>query len=170
MKNADTDQTALIAAVYDARHDELLRFAVSRLGNLQDAEDTVHDAFVRLLAYDGIITPATAPSLAFTIVSNKVKDRLRHRHYRHLMEREQMRQPDVCEPVEKTAVFHETLSMVRRCAGTMPPARARVFRMSFFGDMAAGDIAEKLGISKRTVEAQLFASRRQVRDYVRRMA
>ena len=36
-------------------------------------------------------------------------------------------------------------------------------KMMSFGDMATGDIALEMNVSKRTVESQLFTSRKQVR-------
>ena len=45
----------------------------------------------------------------------------------------------------------------------LSPTCAKVYRMSLFDDMTAGDIAEELQVSKRTVESQLFTSRKQMR-------
>ena len=53
--------------------------------------------------------------------------------------------------------------MVNDSMARLSPACAKVYRMSLFDDMTAGDIAEELQVSKRTVESQLFTSRKQMR-------
>lgn len=171
MKQSDTARLQTVAGIYAACRDELVHFATARLGSREDGEDAVHDAFVKMLEYDDIITPATARSFAFTITANKVTDRLRRRAFRHGVERDAPYLAETgCDTVTRTVEYHETLRRVERGIGALPPARARIYRMSLYGGMAAGDIAGELRISKRTVEAQLFSSRKMMRELLRREA
>ena len=65
--------------------------------------------------------------------------------------------------VERVAEYHDTLRMVNDSMARLSPACAKVYRMSLFEDMTTGDIAQEMNVSKRTVESQLFTSRKQVR-------
>jgi sigma-70, region 4 len=65
--------------------------------------------------------------------------------------------------VERMAEYHDALRMVNGSMARLSPACVKVYRMSLFEDMTAGDIALEMNVSKRTVESQLFTSRKQVR-------
>lgn len=79
-------QQQVIANFYTVHHAELVNFATSRLGNREEAEDLVQDAFIKMMTFEGIINEATIKSFAYTITANKVKDVLRRRIFRHQLE------------------------------------------------------------------------------------
>ena len=168
MKPLLTRQRRLIADFYAAHRTELVCYATARLGNREESEDLVQDVFVKLMTLEDMIRESTMKSFAFTVTSNKIKDVLRRRIFRR-----QAEEGKACEMqlqhsnAEHMAEYHETLATVYRSIERLSPACAKVYRMSFFDDMAAGDIAHRLNVSKRTVEAQLFASRKQIRQMVR---
>lgn len=168
MNTTTNTQRQLIADFYTAYNVELVNFATARLGNREESEDLVQEVFIKLMAFDGMINEATVKSFAFTIASNKIKDVLRRRIFRHRVEENTKYEMELQHSnVERVAEYHETLNIVNRSIEKLSPACAKVYRMSFFDDMAAGDIAEELNVSKRTVEAQLFSSRKQMRRMVR---
>lgn len=53
--------------------------------------------------------------------------------------------------------------MMNQGISKLSPACAKVYRMSLFDDMPANAIAEELNVAKRTIESQLFTSRKQMR-------
>lgn len=69
--------------------------------------------------------------------------------------------------VERLAEYNDAMRIVNAGIGRLSPACAKVYRMSFFEDMTAGDIADELQFSKRTVESQLFTSRKQMKEMVK---
>lgn len=118
-----------------------------------------------------MISETTVKSFAFTITANRVKDELRRRIFRRRMENETK-----CEmglPSSSTdcqVIYHETRLHLDHAITTLAPACARIYRMSLLDDMATGDIARELNISKRTAETQLNKARRQVRNCMLREA
>ena len=72
-----TKQT-LITNYYIAHRDELLAYAVSRLGDSCLAEDIVQNVFLRLLTSDKVISAVTLPALVFAMTRNQVYDYFRH--------------------------------------------------------------------------------------------
>ena len=161
-------QQQVIANFYTVHHAELVNFATSRLGNREEAEDLVQDAFIKMMTFEGIINEATIKSFAYTITANKVKDLLRRRIFRHKMEENAKYEMELQHSlVERMAEYHDTLRMVNDSMARLSPACAKVYRMSLFEDMTAGDIADELQVSKRTVESQLFTSRRQMREMIK---
>ena len=164
MKQTANNQGQMIANFYTVHHAELVNFATSRLGNREEGEDLVQDVFIKMMSFEGIINEATIKSFAFTIAANKIKDHLRRRIFRHKMEENAKYEMELqYSHVERVVEYYDTLRMVNDSMARLSPACAKVYRMSLFEDMTTGDIAQEMNVSKRTVESQLFTSRKQVR-------
>ena len=164
MKQSVYNQRQMLANFYTVHHTELVNFATSRLGNREESKDLVQDVFIKMMTLEGMINEVTIKSFAFTITANKIKDHLRRRIFRHKMEENTKYEMQLQHSyVERVAEYHDTLRMVNDSMARLSPACAKVYRMSLFEDMAAGDIAQELNVSKRTIESQLFTSRKQVR-------
>lgn len=164
MKQTANNQGQIIANFYTVYQAELVNFAISRLGNREESEDLVQDVFIKMMSFEGMINKETIKSFAFTIAANKIKDHLRRRIFRHKMEENAKYEMELQHShVERVAEYHDTLRMVNDSMARLSPACAKVYRMSLFEDMATGDIAQEMNVSKRTIESQLFISRKQVR-------
>lgn len=164
MKQTANNQGQIIANFYTVYQAELVNFAISRLGNREESEDLVQDVFIKMMSFEGMINKETIKSFAFTIAANKIKDHLRRRIFRHKMEENAKYEMELQHShVERMAEYHDTLRMVNDSMARLSPACAKVYRMSLFEDMATGDIAQEMNVSKRTIESQLFISRKQVR-------
>lgn len=164
MKQTANNQGQMIANFYTVYQADLVNFAISRLGNREESEDLVQDVFIKMMSFEGMINKETIKSFAFTIAANKIKDHLRRRIFRHKMEENAKYEMELQHSyVERVAEYHDTLRMVNDSMARLSPACAKVYRMSLFEDMATGDIALEMNVSKRTVESQLFTSRKQVR-------
>ena len=164
MKQTTNNLGQMIANFYTVHHAELVNYATSRLGNREESEDLVQDVFIKMMSFEGIINEATIKSFAFTIAANKIKDHLRRRIFRHKMEENAKYEMELQHShVERVVEYHDTLRMVNDSMVRLSPACAKVYRMSLFEDMTTGNIALEMNVSKRTVESQLFTSRKQVR-------
>lgn len=164
MAQTTINQEQMIADFYRAYQAELVNFVVSRLGNKQESEDLVQDVFIKLMSFEGMINQATIKSFAYTIAANKIKDLLRRRIFRHKMEENTKYEMELqTSHAEYAAEYHETLRIVNDCMDKLTPACAKVYRMSLFEDKSTMEIAQELNLSKRTIESQLFTSRRQMR-------
>ena len=163
MKQTANNQGQMIANFYTVYQADLVNFAISRLGNREESEDLVQDVFIKMMSFEGMINKETIKSFAFTIAANKIKDHLRRRIFRHKMEENAKYEMELqYSHVERVAEYHDTLHMVNDSMARLSPACAKVYRMSLFEDMTTGDIALEMNVSKRTVESQLFTSRKQV--------
>ena len=169
MKQTANNQGQMIANFYTVHHAELVNYATSRLGNREESEDLVQDVFIKMMSFEGMINKETIKSFAFTIAANKIKDHLRRRIFRHKMEENAKYEMELQHShVERVVEYHDTLRMVNDSMARLSPACAKVYRMSLFEDMTTGDIAQEMNVSKRTVESQLFTSRKQVRTMLSR--
>lgn len=162
------DHGQLVANFYASHHAELVGFVCSRLGNREESEDIVQDVALKMLSLQAPINATTVKAFAYTIAANKVKDALRRRIYRRQAEDSALYEAEraYC-PVEQETCYHDTLRLVGEATAHLSPSCARVFTLSLHEGLASGEIAEGLGVSKRTVETQLLTARKKVRAYVR---
>ena len=164
MEQSTHNLAQIIAAFYTIHQNELVNFATSRLGNREEAEDLVQDAFFKMMTFEGIINEATIKSFAFTITANKIKDHLRRRIFRHKMEESKRYEMELQHShAERLAEYHDALRIVNAGISSLSPACAKVYRMTLFDEKCAAEIAKELNVSKRTVESQLLTSRKKVR-------
>ena len=74
---AENDKEAL-ALLYEKTHAAVYGFALSILKNVQDAEDTVHDTYIRIWRGAAAYTPSGKPlAWIFTITRNLARMRIR---------------------------------------------------------------------------------------------
>ena len=168
MNPTTNNQRQFIADFYTTHNAELVNFTVARLGNREESEDLVQDVFVKMMTFEGMINEATVKSFAFTIATNKIKDHLRRRIFRHKMEESKKYEMELQHSnVECVAEYHDTLRIVNMSMDKLSPTCAKVYRMSLIDEMTTRDIAEDMQVSKRTIESQLLTSRKKMREMIK---
>jgi len=156
-------------ALVDAYMDRLVRYAFSRLGNLQDAEDVVQEVFVRSFAdrrkRKGIT--AVGPYL-YRSVANACTDLLRKRSSAAKfceevrVEELPARGDDPSDAVEAA----EELRRADELLGHLPQAQAEVVRLRVFEGLRLNEIADVVGCSVNTVCSRLRYAFRKLRELV----
>lgn len=164
MKMTNSDQRQMIVAFYAAYKIKLISLATTRLGSREEGEDLVQDVFVKLIDCEKVVSETSLKSFAYTIANNMIVDKLRRRVFRHNMEEyvKYEMQPQYCG-AERVAEYHELLHLVYHSLEQMNASCARICRMSLLEEKTAGEIADELQVSKRTVECQLYSSRKKMR-------
>lgn len=135
-------------ALVEAIQDRLLHFAFYRLGNLQDAEDVVQEAFVRAYADREKLRKITwvTPYL-FRMVGNRCMDLLRKR---------QRAGPELHEASAASPPDESGLEQ-RRIEGLLsrlPQREADVLRLRVFTELQFDEIAVVVGRSVPTVRSR----------------
>ena len=154
----------IIEQYYRLHRDELLTFVGSRLGVQEDAEDLVHDLFLRLL--DGSrrpITPVTLPSLVYTMARNLIADYYRRRHFREQYALRMQGLESLTTSTEATVFADDTLRHVEQRLLRMPVQTAEIYRLHIYDGMKVGEISRYLSQDYKTVEYRLGQARREVR-------
>lgn len=159
---------ALITEYYGGHRERWLRYFVCAGIDMDDSQDLVQEVFVRLLEYAHPICPASLANLAYTIAK-----RLRYDYYRRYAVRHDAETqlavlygsqqaasvlPD--EVLERREVRHLYVSSVR----ALPEARRRIFLMTVEEEMGNMKVAERLGVSIKTVNNQLWQARQTLRQ------
>lgn len=135
----------------------LYHFSLGYLKSKPDAEEIVQEVFLKIWH----LRASLDPDLSFNAYLFKIA-------YRQIMERfrktslERRYLADISTEVvtftdemNERADYHSLLELVRKSIDRLPPRQKEVLLMRRSGGMAVADIAEKLGLSPKTVEHHL---------------
>lgn len=160
--NCDMNQ---IGNLYKRYYHDLKMYMMGYTHDEMRAEDMVQDLFIKAMGVDSI-TPKTAGHLLFIMAGRMIVDDARHKAFvRRLHDgvAEVMDKYDSVSVVERITCRQIEEHEERRLL-TMAPQRALVYRMWRKEDLTAGEIADRLNLSKRTVENHLYLSRKEMKE------
>lgn len=148
----------------------LTRYISARVNDAEDAEDLAQDVFLKLLEHvgEGGFIPQQIRYLIFTVARNVVNDYLRHHYVRREADRYLMDYaPKSDTSTESRVVASDLAAIEARCIAALSARRRRVFEMRRYEGLSAAEIAERLGLSTRTVENHIFTASTIVRSRMR---
>lgn len=150
-----------------ARREKIERFLVARLGNSADAEDVLQEMFVRLTRAQIAGDVRDPAAYLFRMALNEARD------YRRGLARSRVREEKWADAqysmqdgsalsdapsAETELAGKQLLARVKDVLSELSPQCQRVFRLHKFDGLSHQDVAEKLGISRRTVEKHMHTA------------
>lgn len=153
IQNSDTDA---FKRLFDAYQQPLYHFIYSKVYNMELSEDILQDVFVTMWEKRHTLrADSSIQSLLYTIANNLALNALRHKKVRLGSGTEDSdaqlhhHTPDVIlEKKESDEQFERALKM-------LPEQTRTVFMMSRYDDLTYQEIAQRLQISVKTVEAHM---------------
>lgn len=142
------------AVLFNEHHGALSRFLARMLGSRETAADLAQECFLRLLKMAGGRPVANERGLLFTIGANLARDHLRQQGRRPVVDLESVAQHLPAETASPEAAIdaRRDLAALRAAIADLPPRTREVFLMFRLEGLRYREIAERLGISPRTVE------------------
>ena len=156
LRVANSDMGAL-RELYDGLSGHVFALALAMLGNREDAEEAVQDAFVKLHSSAGRFDPkrGSVRAYLYTIARNEARMRLRARRARpHKAERVDLHEPDASFAAT-TGPDPVTNVMVARALATLPADDAELVRGSFFLGLSHVELAERMRVPLGTVKSRI---------------
>jgi RNA polymerase sigma-70 factor (ECF subfamily) len=138
----------------------LLRYLRDLLVRREDAEDVAQETYVRLVGGGGLErSEVHIRAFMFRVATNLAYDRFRRRRSRGRQDDTQLAElPDEAPQAERIVAMEQALRVVERTLLALPPRCRRVFLLRTSHERSYEEIAEQLGISKRTVEREMQAA------------
>lgn len=142
--------------VFTFYYSGLCAFANRFVNNRSAAEDIVQDYFVKLWENSCSITISSSlKSYLFASVKNRSLDYLKHQQVRKNKNVDDFR-PAMVLPDELWEFTETELrEIINYAMQKLPPRTREIFEMNRFAGLSNEQIANQLGISKRTVELQI---------------
>ncbi|MCE2455777.1 MAG: RNA polymerase sigma factor [Gemmatimonadetes bacterium] len=152
-----------------------LRLAVAMLGNIEDAEDVLQEAFLK--AYSSLESFEDGKPFGpwfFQILRNRCRDQLRRRKARFA--RELLDEPDPATTIASDATHPERIrqknaarELLWRGLGEISADHREVIVLKELQGFRYGEIGEMLGVPEGTVASRLFNARTALRDAIIRL-
>jgi RNA polymerase sigma-70 factor (ECF subfamily) len=171
MGAAHTSETSELLAAYLATADDLKRFLAVRLRSLAAAEDLLQDLYVKVAAWPPDAQIGNPSALLYRMASNLMLDQMRTE--RRTAARDaawtDLHTTRVGgEPVseeasgERIASDRQRAAELARAIDTLPSQTRAAFVMHKLDGFSHAEIAQRLGISRKTVEKQVSAGLRRL--------
>jgi RNA polymerase sigma factor (sigma-70 family) len=140
-------------------HEPALRaWLQSRFGGQCDIDDLVQEAYVRVLRAQATGEVQAPKAFLFATARNLALDRLRHERVlpmESLGENGESRVLEDATDVAESVARNQELALLTEAIQSLPDRCRQIFTLRTVYGMSQRDIGEKLGISDRTVAAQL---------------
>lgn len=165
------DQTAF-ELLFRFYYPGLVTFASQIILNSEDAEEIVQDFFVRLwIGRQKIKNSASIKYYLFASVKNSSLNYLKKKKISDKI-CEQLRLLTEKDPLYNIDLYtvSELQERIRKAIGKLPPRTHEIFRLSRYRGLTNDEIAQRLNLSKRTVETQISNAlkilREELKDYM----
>ncbi len=137
---------------------KIYSFALSYLKNKADAEELVQDVFLKIWEKrETLDVSRNIKSFIFKIAVNTIYDFIRHKNIESVFKDFARDNYEFhSNNTWDTVVFKEMQTTLNKLVVKMPAQRKKIFNLSKIKGYTNDEIANKLGISKRTVENQLY--------------
>ena len=135
----------------------LLRYLRDLLARREDAEDVAQETYLRLVRAAGVErSEMRVRALMFRAATNLAYDRFRQRRSRGSHDDGELAVlPDEMPTAERVVALEQALRVVERTLLELPARCRQVFLLRTSHECSYEEIAERLGVSKRTVEREM---------------
>jgi RNA polymerase sigma-70 factor, ECF subfamily len=149
---------AAIRARFLARYDNLKARLTQRLGSKDLAGDAMQDAWLRLAGAETVSVVQNPDSYLFRVVLNVAEDRRRReRRHRNALDIDTaLDVRDETATPEEVLLAQSDLDAFRNIIAELPERRRTIFLAARFGKMPRQEIADRLGISRRSVTREIM--------------
>ncbi len=160
----------VVASIYKMYYVDIKMYLLSYTHDVMAAEDMLQDIFLKVMSLD-IINLETAKNLLLVMAKRMIIDDARHKAFVRESHRDIASSMD-SHYEQSPAVRVEARDMLdfesKRLA-VMPKKRANIYKMYKHDEFTADEIAQQLNLSKRTVEAQIYNSTKEMKAYLRKI-
>jgi len=143
--------------IYYAYSKKLYHFGLGLLKDPNNASEMVQDVFVTLWEKREHINPElNFDNYLLTMAYNSIRKIFRKRSIEQKVKNNLLKEkPEPVKNTENSVIYNDYYSLAQTSIEKMPPKRKAVYKLSRQEGMSNKEIAKKLDISKRTVEAHL---------------
>lgn len=147
--------------IYDFYVKKVYRFIFSYIKERSEAEDITQNVFMKIWERRQLLDPGKSfAGFIFTIAHRAVMDYFRQHATKFLSDKQPVSHLDIPSSAcpDELLYARQLESLYEKALETLPPKRKEIFLLSRHNGLTNKQIAEKLGISVKTVENQMTAA------------
>ena len=154
----------LFKTLFDEHFKGLTAFALKYVSDIDEAKGVVHEAFVKLWEkHPGLDPDTNYKSYLYTSVRNKCLNKIRDdKKLVSLQEANKEVSTDTNSSIETKELERE----IAFALNTLPTKCRQVFELSRVEELKYSEIAERMNISVKTVEAQMSKALKLMREHL----
>lgn len=165
------DTTVVFERVFKEHFKNLHAYACSILKDSDDAEEMVQNVFYKLWEKKEKISELqSVPAYLYRSVYNECMNFVKHEKVKTAYEAHAVHHGDIASDAQDTARAKELERRLSEAMNSLPEQCRTIFQMSRFEEMKYREIADKLGLSVKTIENQMGKAlkimRTQLADYI----
>jgi RNA polymerase sigma-19 factor, ECF subfamily len=149
--------TAFVTDVFLRCQQSLLRYLRGLLSRREDAEDVAQETYLKLVGAGALEqSEVRVRAFAFKVATNLAYDRFRQCRSRGRQDDTELAAlADEAPAAERIVALEQGIAIVERTLFGLPARCRQVFLLRVAHEMGYEAIAERLGLSKRTVEREM---------------
>ncbi len=155
-------QESTYRSLFEQHAEALRNFMYYKTGNLQGAEDLMHDAFVKLWEKCASVELEKAKSYLYTVAHNLFLNQVRHQKVVLKFEQRRYSDRDTQTP-QYLLEESEFKRKLEEAIAALPEGQREVFLMNRIEKLKYREIAERLGLSVKAVEKRMHKALQQLR-------
>ncbi|MFT3949903.1 MAG: RNA polymerase sigma-70 factor [Agriterribacter sp.] len=155
--------------VFNRYYDRLLKYVAAFIKSDQVAEELVMDVFMKIwLGRDIVMNIENLDAFLFRVAKNKAIDFLRSAARDSGLRQLLYSRIDIIasESADTGLLMQEYEAKIREAINLLSPQRRKVYLISREEDLTHDEIAERLGISRNTVNNHIVMARQFIRHYL----
>lgn len=143
-------------AIYDRYAPMVLNFVRKMIKDQMRAEDITQNIFMRLYVSRNSLEPGLSlKNWLFVCARNEALDVLRSKWAKDVAKVQEVMEDAQASVPEDEMIRRESAAQLRTMVDDLPDQRAKILKMSKLDELSNREIAERLGLSVRTVEKHL---------------
>jgi len=165
-----SDQTRWFADEIQPHESRLRAWLRALFPKLTDTDDIVQESYARLLRAREAGKVVHSKAYLFATARNAAVDFFRRNRVfsvGRVESIEALSVPEECPGVAETLIHDEDLALLAEAVRSLPECCRKVVVLQKFHRLSYKEIAARLGISERTVNAQIAKGVLRIRDYMR---
>lgn len=167
----NTDTTAVFEQVFKEHFKNLHAYACSILKDSDDAEEMVQNVFYKLWEKkDKIGELQSVPAYLYRSVHNECMNFVKHEKVKMAYEAHAVHHGNIASRPEDNADTKQLEKRIGEALADLPEQCRTIFQMSRFEELKYREIADKMGLSVKTVENQMGKAlkilRTKLADYI----
>ncbi len=154
--------------IFNTYYEPLCRFSLNRLENQEEAEELVQDVFVKLwIKREELLIQQSLKAYLYRMVQNRIINRSEHNKIRKIHQQHVLSNQHENSVSENDFHEEELNNLAAMAVESMPEKRRQVYELSRKKGLKYSEIAEKMGISIKTVEVHLSKALDHMRVYLK---
>ena len=152
--------------VFDLNSESLRNYVYYQCGDLQQAEDLVQDAFIKLWNNCKKVLFEKARGFLFAVAKNAFYNQVEHQKVVLKYAKKPQKTSDVETP-EFQLEEQEFMQRLQKAIADLPEGQREVFLLNRMDEMTYREIAEFLGVSQKAVEKRMHKALVKLRKTVK---